>query len=300
MQDISVAVSAAGAASERLRRRIGIGSDGVGCLKLLEALMTRLASLIFTASLFVACTSTRPLDEGMTCPCAPGWSCDTITNLCVTSTGGTSASDGGSGAVGTGGSGPTLFTAAQVQSALANCDLPHGPAVTINNSDDVKARVIGTWLLCTATAAGEPTTRFAPGIQFEPDGSFEVLTPHGRWGIADRRRRAEPGAVVHLLRGLEHHHGYRLLPGHRLLRSPRPDSSRGRRREPRRLFRRAGIVRELADQSVRRRLASGVLHGVVHERSVQLLVGSPALKGLIPWLGGSACRSDSDPSSRSG
>jgi hypothetical protein len=150
--------------------------------------MTRLASLIFTASLLVACNSTRPLDEGMPCPCAPGWSCNTTTNLCVTSTGGTAGtggggSDGGLGSVGTGGSGPTLFTAAQVQSALANCDLPHGPAVTINDSDDVKTRVVGTWLLCPASAAGEPQTMFAPGIQFEPDGSFEVLAPTADGGL---------------------------------------------------------------------------------------------------------------------
>jgi hypothetical protein len=156
--------------------------------------MTRLTSLIFTASLLVACGPTRPLDEGTPCPCAPGWSCDATTNLCVsiiggtsgttgTAGGGSSGSDGGPASTGTGGSGPTRFTAAQVQSALANCDLPHGPAVTINNSDDVKARVAGTWLLCPASAVGEPHTMFAPGIQFEPDGRFEVLAPTADGGL---------------------------------------------------------------------------------------------------------------------
>jgi hypothetical protein len=146
--------------------------------------MARLTSLIFTASLLVGCVETRPVGQGQTCPCAPGWSCDTTINLCIAGSGGTSANGGTSGTpAGTGGSGPTSFTAAQVQSALANCDLPHGPAVTINNSDDVKARVIGAWLLCPASAGGEPHTMFAPGIQFEPDGRFEVLTPTADGGL---------------------------------------------------------------------------------------------------------------------
>jgi hypothetical protein len=142
--------------------------------------MTRLTPLIFTASLLVACVGTKPLGDEPHCPCAPGWSCDVTTNLCTTDTGGTG---GEQGAAGSGGSLARSFSADQVQAALATCDLPHGPAVTINNSNEVKARVIGTWLVCPASAAGEPGTMFTPGIQFEPDGSFVTMKPRSDGGL---------------------------------------------------------------------------------------------------------------------
>jgi hypothetical protein len=55
--------------------------------------------------------------------------------------------------------------------------------VTINNSNDVKAKVIGAWLVCPANAAGEPRTMFTSGIQFYSDGSFAVLTPTADGGL---------------------------------------------------------------------------------------------------------------------
>jgi hypothetical protein len=157
--------------------------------------MTRLMPLLFSTALLAACVGDRPLGQQPHCPCAPGWSCDPTTNLCISNgdgggagapasdigTGGTN--DGGRGAAGNGGSSPELFTAQQVQAALANCDLPHGPPVTIANSNDLKTRVAGAWLVCPASAAGETHTLFSQGIQLEANGRFEVLTPTAEGGL---------------------------------------------------------------------------------------------------------------------
>lgn len=123
--------------------------------------MTRLTPLIFAASLLAACVGTRSLDKE-----------------------GSGGSGGGSaGSAGAAGVGPTSYTAEQVQAALDSCDLPHGPAVTINNSNDVKARVVGAWLVCPASTASQPDTMFTTGIQFEPNGLFETLKPTGDGGL---------------------------------------------------------------------------------------------------------------------
>lgn len=46
--------------------------------------MTRLTSLIFVAAFFAGCGGTNhPSTAGQFCPCAPGFSCDTTTNMCV-------------------------------------------------------------------------------------------------------------------------------------------------------------------------------------------------------------------------
>ena len=83
--------------------------------------MTRLAPLIFGASLLVACVGTKTLEDGQRCPCAPGWSCYTPTNQCVHDTGGAGGSDP-TGAGGAGGELPRNYDAAEVEAALAQCD----------------------------------------------------------------------------------------------------------------------------------------------------------------------------------
>jgi len=138
--------------------------------------MYRLLIASFITASFAACDSTRPIVAQQPCPCAPGWTC-TPENVCTPN--GSSASDSGvytDGAIiyGDGGGIPTKFSADQVQAALANCTLPHGPPVTVGTPNDEAAKLIGAWLLCPATDT-LPITMFAPGILFEGNGNFERL-----------------------------------------------------------------------------------------------------------------------------
>jgi len=130
------------------------------------------ASAASIAVLVAGCVAERTIGEHQPCPCAQGWSCDPVQNVCVASV---TAGDGGTNV-------PTTFTADEVQAALANCGLPHGSPVVLSTPNDEKAALIGAWALCPPSMT-LPQTIFTPGIRFEANGNFESLTPDGAGGL---------------------------------------------------------------------------------------------------------------------
>jgi hypothetical protein len=98
---------------------------------------------------------------------------------------------GAAGALGGGGDGgasnptqlPTHFTGPEVQSALASCDAPHGPAVNLDTADEESTHVVGTWLLCPTPTNVGADTMFAPAIQFRADGTFNTMTASADGGL---------------------------------------------------------------------------------------------------------------------
>jgi hypothetical protein len=152
----------------------------------MSRLIITIASLI--AAPLAACVPARSLGDHQPCPCAPGFSCDASQNVCVADSSGGGSSGGGSGGGERGGGGdagasiPTKFSADQVQAALANCGLPHGPPDGVSTPNDEVAKLTGVWLLCPP-AAPQPKTLFAPGIRFEANGNFEILAMDADGGV---------------------------------------------------------------------------------------------------------------------
>jgi len=146
--------------------------------------MYRLLIASFIAASFAACVGTRTIGPQQGCPCAPGWTCDPTQDICVPN--GSSAPDGGvyaDGAIIDGDGGlQTKFSPDQVQAALANCSLPHGPPDLAGTPSDEAARLVGAWLLCPPTDT-QPMTMFAPGILFESDGTFQRLAMTDDGGV---------------------------------------------------------------------------------------------------------------------
>ena len=154
-----------------------------------------IAVTCLAASSLVACISERPIMGNQTCPCAPGWTCDIATNHCVP---GSANPDGGPPDVPVNGnpdgpdpdnrSNPDIppdwvlptFNQAQVQAALAQCDLPHGPVTSTATYGDKRAIMIGGWIVCPPAA----TTVFAPAIVFAPDGTFNRYLYDANGGLA--------------------------------------------------------------------------------------------------------------------
>jgi hypothetical protein len=133
---------------------------------------------------FVACGARRPLAERQPCPCAQGWSCDLSQDTCVPDAydGGSNSSEVSASAGDGGGAVPAHYSAAEVQSALAACDRPHGPPVDTATPNEEHAKLVGTWLLCPPASSG-PLTMFAPGIRFEANGNFETLAMNSDGGL---------------------------------------------------------------------------------------------------------------------
>jgi hypothetical protein len=135
--------------------------------------MTRLAPLILSAlgaSLLVACVGTKTLEDGQNCPCAPGWSCYTPTNQCVHDTGG--AGDAG-------GELPRNYDTAEVEAALAQCDLPHGPVATPETFGDKRALLVGAWIECPPSTMSV----FTPALWFATNGTWNRLLFDGGGGL---------------------------------------------------------------------------------------------------------------------
>jgi hypothetical protein len=146
--------------------------------------MTRLPISFFAAlSLAGGCIATKPIGPDQSCPCAPGWTCDESRGLCVDA-GGSGA--GGAGTAGSpdagagGASGLPSYAAADVQAALAQCDLPHGPPVSSATYGDKRALMLGAWIECPPT----PATVFYPAIVFAVDGTWQHLLSDGNGGLA--------------------------------------------------------------------------------------------------------------------
>ena len=135
--------------------------------------MTRLAPLIFGTSLLAACVGTKSLEDGQNCPCAPGSTCYVPTNQCVHDTGDPT------GAGGAGGAPPRDYDAAEVQAALAQCDLPHGPIASPATFGDKRALLVGGWIECPP-----PTMSvFTPAMWFAADGTWNRLLFDGNGGL---------------------------------------------------------------------------------------------------------------------
>jgi len=142
--------------------------------------MTRLAPLIFSAlgaSLLVACVGTKTLKDGQNCPCAPGWTCYTPTNQCVQDTGGAGGDPTGAG--GEGGASARNYDAAEVQAALAQCDLPHGPIASPATFADKRALLVGAWIECPPSTMSV----YTPAMWFAPDGTWNRLLLDGDGGL---------------------------------------------------------------------------------------------------------------------
>src|SRR5262249_35839039 len=113
-----------------------------------------------------------PITEDQQCPCAPGWACDQARNVCVPS-----AIDAGAGSDALGA--PTTFSSADVQAALAQCDLPHGPVIAPATYGEMRALMLGAWIDCPPS----PDTVYAPALVFVADGTWQRYLSDGSGGL---------------------------------------------------------------------------------------------------------------------
>jgi hypothetical protein len=101
----------------------------------------------------------------------------------VAGTGGSRTGGSMGGFSGAGSGEPFLtagYSAADVQAALAQCDLPHGPVASTPTFGDKRSFMIGAWIECPP-----PTqTVFRSAIAFAPDGSWQRLLSDGNGGLA--------------------------------------------------------------------------------------------------------------------
>jgi hypothetical protein len=122
--------------------------------------MTRLTLLLFTASLLVGCIGNRSIGQDQSCPCAPGWSCDTTKNVCVADSTG-AGDDGGTATCG------------------ATCSTPAGTVQAFTSVADIYAAMAGTWQICSGaplwTSVGAPADVI--GVEYGPASSS--LTANG-------------------------------------------------------------------------------------------------------------------------
>jgi len=149
--------------------------------------MTRLMSFVFAAPLLVACVGGRQLGDGQHCPCAPGWFCDSTTNLCLAGSDGGGAvdapNDGWPDRLWVGvsdASAGRAYSPDEVQAALAQCDLAHGPVATFATYGDKRALMVGSWIQCPPPT---PMTVFSPAIAFAAEGIWNRLLPDGNGGL---------------------------------------------------------------------------------------------------------------------
>lgn len=108
---------------------------------------------------------------------------------CGGSVAGDTSDGGGGGGMGQGGGGsgsdgapePASFTTTQVQAALAQCNLAHGPASSVSTQAVATQRIIGAWFLCTSHMF--PDTMFYPGIELAQDGTWVRLDYDASGGL---------------------------------------------------------------------------------------------------------------------
>jgi hypothetical protein len=73
------------------------------------------------------------------------------------------------------------FSAAQLQAALATCDLPHGPAVATATEAEVNAQIVGAWLPCPPGDPGGSV--YSPGLILSANGQWTRLISDGDGGL---------------------------------------------------------------------------------------------------------------------
>lgn len=69
------------------------------------------------------------------------------------------------------------FSASQVSAALANCNLPHGPAVIPTDQTREAQLAVGAWAACPDPSTPAPASLLVPGIVLFPPGSDDS----GQW-----------------------------------------------------------------------------------------------------------------------
>jgi hypothetical protein len=143
-----------------------------------EILMPRLTSLIFVAALFAGCSGNHSPTADPFCPCAPGFSCDTTTNMCV-------------------------VPAAVDASCTATCSTPAGTVQPLTSIDEIYAALAGTWQICTDLAdwnsIGAPSDVI--GIEFGPASTTSTSTAPRGTGGGDAYYLVQPEASSGPVRG---------------------------------------------------------------------------------------------------
>lgn len=74
------------------------------------------------------------------------------------------------------------FSSTRVAAALAQCNLPHGPPVTVSTGNDVVAQATGAWLLCP-TESSAIAALLSPGLVLGSEGQWYRLVDDGNGGL---------------------------------------------------------------------------------------------------------------------
>ena len=135
--------------------------------------MSRLIITTLLAASIAACVGQRAITDDQQCPCAPGWACDQARDVCIPS-----SIDAGIGSDALPGA-PTTFSSAQVQAALAQCDLPHGPVLSPVTYGEKRALMLGPWIDCPPS----PDSVYSPAIVFVADGTWQRYLSDGNGGL---------------------------------------------------------------------------------------------------------------------
>ncbi len=90
---------------------------------------------------------------------------------------------------------PPSYSATDVQTSLAQCDLPHGPVVTPATIGDKRALMIGAWIQCPPPSG----TVFDPAIAFRSDGACRRLVSDGNGGLVPGDGAQDSGAYAFLV-----------------------------------------------------------------------------------------------------
>jgi len=134
--------------------------------------MSRLIITTLVAASIAACVGQREITDDQQCPCAPGWACDEARDVCIPS-----SIDAGTGSDGP--AAPAAFSSAEVQAALAQCDLPHGPALSPATYGEKRALMLGAWIDCPPA----PDTVYSPALVFMADGTWQRYLSDGNGGL---------------------------------------------------------------------------------------------------------------------
>ena len=134
--------------------------------------MSRLIITTLVAVSIAACVGQRAITDEQQCPCAPGWACDQARDVCIPS-----SIDAGTGSDVS--PAATKFSSAQVQAALAQCDLPHGPAISPVTYGEKRALMLGAWIDCPPSL----DSVYSPAIVFVADGTWQRYLSDGNGGL---------------------------------------------------------------------------------------------------------------------
>ena len=90
---------------------------------------------------------------------------------------------------------PSSYSATDVQTALATCELPHGPVVHPATYRDKRALLVGAWVECPPPSA----TIFHPAIAFRSDGAWRHLMADASGGLVPDDHPGDGGTYSFLL-----------------------------------------------------------------------------------------------------